>query len=149
MISKVANPKRQQQVAFFLCDNPHLARRPCDIAKSIGCTAVEAKLALSRLRRSGKIYFGYKRSQNNQILRNFRQAETTPISLHPLYEEFVNFCAALKKDHPELQYEFKREKTQEGEKISSVTFQNPTLEVEKTIVSMMTSIADSIDGESR
>ena len=68
---------------------------------------------------------------------------------HPLYEEFVNFCAALKKDHPELQYEFKREKTLEGEKISSVTFQNPSPEVEKSIVSMMTSIADSMDGGSR
>jgi hypothetical protein len=51
VISRVANPKRQQEVAFFLCDNPHLAGKPCDIAKSIGCTTVEAKLALSRLRR--------------------------------------------------------------------------------------------------
>jgi hypothetical protein len=91
-------------------------------------------------------------STGRRIIRYFetsdKQRRLLPPS-HPMYEEFVNFCSALRKDHPGLEYEFKREKTQEGEKIASVTFQNPTQEVEKTIASMMTSIADSIDGENK
>ena len=117
-------------------DDEHSSEQKAEEAKVVGSGAAKSTSA----------------TNGRKIIRYFETSDRQKRLLspsHPLYGEFVNFCAALRKDHPELQYEFKREKTQEGEKISSVTFQNPTLEVEKTIVSMMTSIADSIDGESR
>ncbi|MGH2637799.1 MAG: hypothetical protein ACRDF4_00700 [Rhabdochlamydiaceae bacterium] len=47
----MARPRRQQEIAFFLCNNPELTKSPSEIARSIKCSPIEAKLALSRLRK--------------------------------------------------------------------------------------------------
>ena len=68
----------------------------------------------------------------------------------PLYEEFVNFCANVKVDHPEIEYQFSRSKTLEGkESVSSVTFENVVSgsEVEKSIDEMILNISDAIASE--
>ncbi|MCL4519009.1 MAG: hypothetical protein M1587_07415 [Thaumarchaeota archaeon] len=68
---------------------------------------------------------------------------------HALYDEFVNFCASLKLDHPEIEYKINRTTKLDGEEvITSAEFEHvdKDSELAKTIDGMILSIADAIAG---
>jgi hypothetical protein len=52
-------PYRQRQIAWQILVSPPLSEKPTELARYLGCTAVEAKLALSKLRKrlGGRIDF--------------------------------------------------------------------------------------------